>query len=84
MNDPRIPARVFGVAEYDVSMYGIIKGDEPPDTLKLPVHINPLSPPSTLPLAKTITPEVLLPPACILAVQRPSIGVLITLFYIGN
>ncbi len=25
--DPRIPARVFGAAEYDVSMYGIIKGD---------------------------------------------------------
>jgi T3SS negative regulator,GrlR len=25
--DPRIPPRVFGVTEHDVSMYGIIKGE---------------------------------------------------------
>lgn len=25
--DPRIPPRLFGVTEYDVSMYGVIKGD---------------------------------------------------------
>jgi hypothetical protein len=36
--DPRVPVRLFGAKEYDVSMYGIIKGDSITATGSSPVY----------------------------------------------